>query len=128
MPPSVEQIDRPTPAPFVAVARLRGKPEEAVAEIRARASNIALLVWYIVLPAVSMTQLSTFKPCHPLDDGTEFMPDDYTIQCWQPDHTKVIVVAIVGVLFYPAGTPAAFFGLLRARRRAVQEYQQLQAI
>eukprot|EP00937_MAST-01D_sp_MAST-1D-sp2_P003491 g3491.t1 len=82
-----------------------------------------LFILFFVYPGTSNAVLRMLR-CDTLDDGSQFLYADYTIQCDDPDPYPIFlgtssiryqdarVLAILLIFVYPIGVPLLFFGLL----------------
>ena len=80
---------------------------------------------YVVFPSVSMVVLSTFQPCYELEDGTKYMPNDFSTRCGSSDHSNILLLGSLLALLFPIGVPLFFFILLRSSWRMISHYQEL---
>eukprot|EP00752_Nemacystus_decipiens_P018764 g16824.t1 len=88
---------------------------EAVEQIRQKHQAALLLVTFFVYSSVSSTVFQTFA-CETLDDGTEYLREDYRIHCTDARHKAFEVYAGIMVAVYPVGIPLLYAVLLFQRR------------
>ena len=80
-----------------------------------RLLEIAFFVVFLVYPSASATIFGTF-PCITLDDGSQFLRADPSIDCTSPTHAGYVAYAAVMLFVYPIGTPLLCAGLMWRHR------------
>ena len=70
------------------------------------------LVMFLVYPGTCSIIFATFG-CDKLDDGSEFLAVDYSIDCHSTYHLLMKVYALVMILIYPIGVPVIYFIVIR---------------
>jgi hypothetical protein len=82
---------------------------------RDRALKIGFNFIFLVYPVVSQTVFQSFK-CQRLGAEHEFLQVDFQTDCNTGGYITLIIVAVVMVLVYPVGIPAALFTLMWQNR------------
>ena len=71
-------------------------------------------VLFLVYPSCSAAVFQTFM-CDEMEDGRSFLRVDYSIQCYEEAHARMVAYALI-MMIYPFGTPLLYALLLYARR------------
>ncbi|CAM9564516.1 unnamed protein product, partial [Laminaria digitata] len=103
----------------VATQRNRGS-EDALKSVRRKHFTMGLLVTFLVYSSVSSTVFRVFD-CEVLDDGTDYLRADYTIECTTAKHRAFQVYGVFMILFYPIGIPVLYSIVLFKNRGVVQD-------
>ncbi|CAM9670042.1 unnamed protein product, partial [Sphacelaria rigidula] len=91
----------------VSMSRNQGS-ETGIQAAKHKHMSIALLLAFFIYSSVSFTIFQTFV-CETLDNGVEYLREDYSLTCSTGIHTAMQVYAGLMILVYPVGIPA-FFG------------------
>eukprot|EP00964_Phaeocystis_antarctica_P012894 scaffold7059_cov64-Phaeocystis_antarctica.AAC.2 len=84
--------------------------------IRALPSLLYLL--FFAFPLVSSRAFQAFD-CEEFDDGTRFLRVDYSLDCNDAEHGRVVSLAWVAIALYPIGIPLLYLALLLSARKAI---------
>ena len=100
--------------------RSQGAKEQAWAT--STAAEVTVLICYLCFPPVCATILQTTRPCQQLEDGM-YMHIDYRIRCDTGEHTTVVGLAWVALVFY-LGVPLQLWHRLFRGRGQLSIYQR----
>ena len=77
-----------------------------------------LYLLFFAFPLVSSRAFQAFE-CEEFDDGTRFLRVDYSLDCNDDEHGRVVALAWVAIALYPIGIPLLYLALLLSARKAI---------
>ena len=77
-----------------------------------------LYILFYAFPLVSSRAFQAFE-CEEFDDGTRFLRVDYSLNCDDAEHGRVISLAWVAIGLYPVCVPLLYLALLLHARKAI---------
>ena len=77
-----------------------------------------LYILFYAFPLVSSRAFQAFE-CEEFDDGTRFLRVDYSLNCDDAEHGRVISLAWVAIGLYPVCVPLLYLMLLMCARKAI---------
>ena len=83
-----------------------------------RALPYLLHILFYAFPLVSSRAFQAFE-CEEFDDGTRFLRVDYSLDCNDDEHGRVVALAWVAIALYPIGIPLLYLALLLSARKAI---------
>ena len=83
-----------------------------------RALPYLLYLLFFAFPLVSSRAFQAFD-CEEFDDGTRFLRVDYSLDCNDAEHGRVVSMAWVAIALYPIGVPLLYLALLLCARKAI---------
>ena len=83
-----------------------------------RALPYLLYILFFAFPLVSSRAFQAFD-CEEFDDGTRFLRVDYSLDCNDAEHGRVVSLAWVAIALYPIGVPLLYLALLLSAREAI---------
>ena len=83
-----------------------------------RALPYLLYLLFFAFPLVSSRAFQAFD-CEEFDDGTRFLRVDYSLDCNDAEHGRVVSLAWVAIGLYPIGVPLLYLALLLSARKAI---------
>ena len=101
------------------------RTERAAASLKAgviRALPYLLYILFFAFPLVSSRAFQAFE-CEEFDDGTRFLRADYSLDCDDAEHRRVLELAWVAIALYPLGVPLLYITLLWCARKAIRTEQ-----
>jgi len=83
-----------------------------------RALPYLLYILFFAFPLVSSRAFQAFD-CEGFDDGTRFLRADYSLDCNDVEHRRVVSLAWVAIALYPVCVPLLYLALLLSARKAI---------
>ena len=83
-----------------------------------RALPYLLYLLFFAFPLVSSRAFQAFD-CEEFDDGTRFLRVDYSLDCNDAEHGRVVFLAWVAIALYPVCVPFLYLALLLSARKAI---------
>ena len=83
-----------------------------------RALPYLLHILFYAFPLVSSRAFQAFE-CEEFDDGTRFLRVDYSLDCNDAEHGRVVSLAWVAIAIYPVCVPLLYLALLLSARKAI---------
>eukprot|EP00964_Phaeocystis_antarctica_P011141 scaffold6125_cov69-Phaeocystis_antarctica.AAC.5 len=80
-----------------------------------RALPYLLYLLFFAFPLVSSRAFQAFD-CEEFDDSTRFLRVDYSLDCNDSEHGRVVSLAWVAIALYPIGIPLLYLALLLSAR------------
>eukprot|EP00964_Phaeocystis_antarctica_P016978 scaffold9345_cov70-Phaeocystis_antarctica.AAC.3 len=83
-----------------------------------RALPYLMYLLFFAFPMVSSRAFQAFD-CEEFDNGSRFLRVDYSLDCNDAEHGRVVSLAWVAIALYPIGIPLLYLALLLSARKAI---------
>ena len=91
------------------------------AGLKARLIRVLPYLLYLLFFAFPLVSLRAFQAfdCEEFDGGTRFLRVDYSLDCNDAEHGRVVSLAWVAIALYPVCVPLLYLALLLSARKAI---------